>query len=189
VIEGGDRASILEERVILVDPSDSPLGTAEKLEAHRRGLLHRALSVVVVNPLGQVLMQRRAAGKYHSAGLWANTCCSHPRPGEPTEDAARRRLLQEMGVECDVEPVGSVLYRAPVGHDLIEHEYDHVFLGRWEGTPRPDPEEVQAWRWVDPAELRRALRHRPDRFAAWVEAVLLTAHGHGETSDPGAGRR
>lgn len=160
------------ERVILVDHNDTPTGTAEKLAAHREGLLHRAFSVLVLDTRGHALIQRRADGKYHSAGLWSNTCCSHPRPGETTIDAARRRLNEEMGFECPLEPAGSVLYRAPVGPGLVEHEYDHLFLGTWTGTPEPDPAEVSDWRWAPLPGLRRELLHHPERFTFWFRVAV-----------------
>jgi isopentenyl-diphosphate Delta-isomerase len=160
------------EQVILVDDADSPLGTAPKLAVHRDGRLHRALSVLVLNRGGELLIQRRAAGKYHSAGLWANTCCSHPRPHEATADAAHRRLQEEMGFDCPLEPAGALVYRAEVGGGLIEHEYDHLFLGRWDGTPRPDPAEVGGWRWVHPSDLVAWIRARPQDFAPWFPLAV-----------------
>jgi isopentenyl-diphosphate Delta-isomerase len=159
------------EQVVLVDPSGEDVGIAEKLGTHERGLLHRAFSVMVLNPAGELLMQRRAEDKYHSGGRWANTCCGHPRPGEVAADAARRRLGEEMGFSCPIEPVGTLLYRAEVGAGLVEHEYDHLFLGRWAGTPRPDPAEVAAWRWVGPRELRQWIEDRPAELASWFPLV------------------
>jgi isopentenyl-diphosphate Delta-isomerase len=160
------------ERVILVDEADVPLGTAPKLAVHRDGRLHRALSVLVLNDRGELLIQRRARDKYHSAGLWANTCCSHPRPGEATVDAAHRRLREEMGFDCPLEPAGAFAYRADVGGGLVEHEYDHLFLGQWAGAPRPNPAEVSAWRWVPPEELMAWIRARPHDFALWFPLAL-----------------
>jgi isopentenyl-diphosphate Delta-isomerase len=161
-----------EDRVILVDRADVPLGSAPKLAVHRDGRLHRAFSVLVLNRRGELLIQQRAAGKYHSEGLWANTCCSHPRPGEATEEAARRRLREEMGFDCALEPVGAFVYRADVGGGLVEHEYDHLFLGRWDGAPRPDPAEVGAWRWVQPRDLMSWIHARPWDFAPWFPLAV-----------------
>lgn len=160
------------EHVILVDRHDNELGVEEKLTAHRTGRLHRAFSVLVLNDAGAMLLQRRADGKYHSAGLWSNTCCSHPRPGEGTAEAARRRLREEMGFECDLEPVHDFIYRAEVGGGLVEHEYDHVFLGRWNGEPRPDPDEVGDWRWVPLPALRREVARQPSHFTYWFRVAL-----------------
>jgi isopentenyl-diphosphate Delta-isomerase len=160
------------ERVILVDRSDRPVGTAEKLAAHKSGRLHRAFSVVVLDGDGRVLLQQRALDKYHSPGLWSNTCCSHPRPGETTLGAAHRRLAEEMGFDCALRPVGSLLYRARVGQGLVEHEYDHVLVGNWEGTPAPDPAEVAAWRWADLPSLALEARRAPSRFTPWFHLLL-----------------
>src|SRR5687768_6652445 len=138
-----------EERVILVDGLDREIGSEEKLRAHRTGVLHRAFSVFVFDAHDRVLLQRRADGKYHSGGLWSNTCCGHPRPGESIESAALRRLRAEMGIlECKVRRVSSFLYRTAVGNGLVEHEVDHVVIGEWNGEPAPDPTEVSEWRWV-----------------------------------------
>jgi isopentenyl-diphosphate delta-isomerase len=162
----------MAEHVILVRPDDAPVGTAEKLHVHRTGALHRAFSVFVFRPDGAMLLQRRAADKYHSPGLWSNTCCSHPRPGEDTSAAAQRRLQEEMGFECDLASPFSFLYRADVGDGLIEHEYDHVFLGEWDGAPRPDPAEVSDWRWIRPDALLRELRTGPNRFTTWFHVAF-----------------
>ena len=159
------------ERVILVDERDAPVGELEKLEAHRRGTLHRAFSVFVLDGEGRVLLQRRAEAKYHSGGLWSNTCCGHPRPGEETRAAATRRLREEMGFECALEGVGAFVYHARVG-DLMEHELDHVFAGRFDGDPRPDPAEVAEWRWISMDELARDLEVHPERYTVWLANAL-----------------
>lgn len=161
-----------EEQVILVDTSDRPLGTAPKIAVHRDSRLHRAFSVFVFDPRGRFLLQRRAMGKYHSGGLWSNTCCGHPRPGEETSAAARRRLREEMGFDCTLEPAGSLIYRAELANGLVEHEYDHLFVGRYNGDPQPDPAEVLDWRWVKIPELHEELKLRPSDFTAWFEPAL-----------------
>ena len=160
------------ERVILVDEGDRELGSAAKLEVHRSGRLHRAFSVFVLNERGEVLMQRRAGDKYHSGGLWSNTCCGHPRPGEATAAAARRRLGEEMGLDCELEPLGAFTYRAELADGLVEHEVDHVFVGRAGGDPDPNPSEVGAWRGVRPSDLRREMRRAPERFTPWLAGAL-----------------
>lgn len=162
----------MSERVVLVDWLDRPVGTEEKLEAHRKGLLHRAFSVLIRNEQGDLLLQRRAGGKYHSGGLWSNTCCSHPRPEEELRSAARRRLSEEMGFETELEPAFSFVYRTELGGGLVEHEFDHVLLGRWEGVPRPDPEEVGDWRWAPVAVVRREIEQHPDRFTYWFRVIM-----------------
>jgi isopentenyl-diphosphate delta-isomerase len=161
----------MDERVILVDERDRPAGEAEKLAAHRQGRLHRAFSVFVLDASGRVLMQRRAATKYHSGRLWSNTCCGHPRPGEDTRAAAGRRLAEEMGFQCPLEPAGVFVYHASLG-DLVEHEYDHVFRGRFDGDPRPDPAEVEAWQWMELEALEAGLAACPGDYTVWLpEAV------------------
>jgi isopentenyl-diphosphate delta-isomerase len=164
------------EHVILVDKRDAELGVAEKLEAHRAGLLHRAVSVFVYASDGRLLLQQRSPGKYHSAGLWSNTCCSHPRPGEATAAAARRRLREEMGIECGLHPAFGFVYRAQLSNGLVEHEYDHVFLGHYSGDPVADPHEVERWRWSTPQEVDAELRTHPERFSAWFRLVFDRIH-------------
>jgi isopentenyl-diphosphate Delta-isomerase len=162
----------MEERVVLVDDHDGELGTESKLAAHVTGKLHRAFSVFVFDSAGRMLLQRRAATKYHSGGLWSNTCCGHPRPGEPVVAAATRRLREEMGFDCVLRPTFSFIYRAEVGNGLSEHEYDHVLVGRFDGTPNPSPEEVGAWRWADMDELSADVVEHADRYSAWFQIAL-----------------
>jgi len=159
------------ERVILVNEHDVVVGQAEKQAAHRAGALHRAFSVFVQDGAGRVLLQRRALSKYHSGGLWSNTCCGHPRPGEDTRAAAARRLREEMGLECSLEPAGAFVYRAQLG-ELVEHEYDHVFAGRFDGSPAPDPVEVAEWRWVGVEQLEKDLGAFPERYTVWLAQAL-----------------
>ena len=122
---------------------------------------------------GRVLLQQRAASKYHSAGLWSNTCCGHPRPDEPIAEAAARRLFEEMGLEIELRPLFRFLYRADVGPTMVEHELDHVYAGRFEGDPRPDPAEVAAWRWIGLEELRDEVMRRPQDFTSWLRILLV----------------
>ena len=158
----------ISEEMILVDEADRETGRGGKLAVHRAGLLHRAFSVFLWRE-GQLLLQRRAAGKYHSALLWANTCCSHPRPGEEVLDAARRRLREECGIDCPcLREAFCFTYRAELKNGLTEHEFDHVLLGYHKGGRfSPDPAEIAELRWWDTDEVRRALKERPDEFAAW----------------------
>ena len=157
------------EQVILVDRLDRELGRTEKMTAHIRGWLHRAFSVFVFDDRGFLLLQRRAHSKYHTPGLWSNTCCSHPRPGEPILQAADRRLQEEMGFSCDLSPAFGFVYRAEFPNGLTEHEFDHVVVGRWNGTPSPDPGEVADWRWIAPAALAAELasERRHLHFTPW----------------------
>ena len=161
-----------EERVILVDAEDAPIGTAGKLEAHERGALHRAFSVFVLNDAGEILLQRRAAMKYHGGGLWSNSCCGHPRPGEATAAAARRRLWEEMSIDCPLDPVFSFTYRAEMPGGLTEHEIDHVFVGRASLDPEPDPAEVEAWRWASPDQILAQLAEDPALYTPWFAEAL-----------------
>jgi isopentenyl-diphosphate delta-isomerase len=169
----------MEERVVLVDPRGAEIGTAEKLDAHRWARLHRAVSVFVFNGMGEVLLQRRSSGKYHSPGRWSNACCGHPRPGESPLGAARRRLVEEMGLECELTEVLRFTYRADVGGGLVEHEYDHVFLGRSNAVPRPDPAEAEAWCWMPLRALRESLCAAPERYTSWFPLALNQLGGRG----------
>lgn len=162
-----------DELVVLVDRHDTPTGVAPKYAAHRDGLLHRAVSVLLFDDSGRVLLQRRAAGKYHSPLLWSNTCCTHPRPNELPSEAGRRRLREEMGIaNCRLQPAGRFMYRAEMPGPLVEFEVDHVFVGRWSGTPRPDPREVASWRWRTLDELVRDVAALPGSHTAWLPNLL-----------------
>lgn len=158
--------------VILVDADDIAVGTAGKLDAHRRGLKHRAISALVRNAAGAFLLQRRNPAKYHSGGLWTNACCSHPYPGESVAAAAQRRLSQEMGIDCPLEPLFVLHYHTPVSDGLIENEVVHVFGGRYEGPVKPDPAEVSDWKWMPFAELSADVRANPERYTIWFREYL-----------------
>ena len=160
--------------VVLVNEEDHSLGTAEKLRAHTQGWLHRAFSVFMFDPQGRLLLQQRTGDKYHSGGLWSNTCCSHPRPGEAPLDAAHRRLSEEMGfTAASLTPVFQKTYNLPVDNDLVEHEHNHVFVGTTQApTIQPSAEEVSDWAWVHPSTLREDLTNRPDRYTAWFRLLI-----------------
>lgn len=155
-----------EEQVILVDQENQPLGLMGKMEAHLKGELHRAFSVFVFNSRGELLLQRRATHKYHSGGLWTNTCCSHPRDNESLEEAAHRRLVEEMGFDCELEYGFSFLYHQQVG-ELIEHELDHVFVGNYDGEPTVNPDEVDTWKAMSIDEVKADLEINPDNYTVW----------------------
>lgn len=161
-----------KEFVVLVDENDNEIGLAPKLNAHRTGELHRAFSVMLVDSQNRLLLQRRAFTKYHSGGRWANTCCGHPRDGESVIDAAERRLTEEMGIACRLTPAGSFIYRADVGNGLVEHELDHLLIGRFDGDPAPAPSEVVEWRWSSLEDVRRDLTANPDIYTAWFPDAL-----------------
>ena len=160
------------EKVILVDEHDNETGSMEKMEAHRSGALHRAFSVLIFNGKGDLLIQKRSKAKYHSAGLWTNTCCSHPRPGEKIEHAAKRRLKEEMGM--DVLPVLShkFIYKVNLGNGLTEHELDYVFFGVTEAAPVVNPTEVEDWKFISMDDLRNEMDKNPETFTHWFKIIL-----------------
>lgn len=161
-----------EERVILVDEHDNEIGTMEKIEAHEKALLHRAFSIFVFNDDGQMMLQQRALSKYHSPGLWTNTCCSHPRPGESLEEATGRRIVEEMGFSCDMQEVFNFIYTAPFDDGLTEHELDHVFIGTYNEDPEINPEEVASWMWVEVDELLTDVNENPENYTEWFKIAI-----------------
>lgn len=162
----------MEDYVVLVNQHDEEIGVMDKYQAHREGQLHRAFSVCVFNRKGELLLQRRHPEKYHSGGLWSNTCCSHPRPGEAVADAAQRRLQEEMGFQCAVEHLFGFVYHTELDNDLTEYEFDHVFIGRYDGIPAPNLEEVDKWEWVAPDALQRHMLHAPEAYTYWFRLML-----------------
>ncbi|NMG15765.1 isopentenyl-diphosphate Delta-isomerase [Aromatoleum bremense] len=162
----------MEDQVILVDLNDNQVGVADKMAAHRSGELHRAISIFVFDRTGQVLLQKRASTKYHSGGLWSNTCCSHPRPNEDTTNAAQRRLREEMGVNCELQEVFSFAYKTRFDNGLIENEYDHVFFGDHDGEPVLNPEEADDWKWMETKQLAADLREHPETYSFWLAACF-----------------
>jgi isopentenyl-diphosphate delta-isomerase len=162
----------MEEFVILVDQNDRETGTMEKMQAHREAMLHRAFSVFVFNSSGKLMLQQRALSKYHSPGLWTNTCCSHPRPGERTEDAAHRRMIEEMGFDCAMEEAFSFTYKAAFDNNLTEHEVDHVFIGISDRLPEINPEEVESYRFADMDRIRNEMMLNPENFTVWFRIAF-----------------
>jgi isopentenyl-diphosphate delta-isomerase len=167
--------NLMKDFVVVVNKRGKRTGVAEKMEAHQRGMLHRAFSVLLFNEKGEMLLQKRASGKYHFAGLWSNACCSHPRPGEKVLSAAGRRLREELGIECSLRKSGQIIYRF---HDkqtaLTEHEFDYVFTGRYEGTIDFNPEEVSAIRWVSLPELKHEMKTKAETFTPWFLEIMRT---------------
>lgn len=159
------------EKVVLVDKEDHKKGTEEKLKAHKENKLHRAFSVVIFNSDGELLLQKRAQEKYHSGGLWSNTCCSHPAPGENLKESAEKRLQEEMGFETELSEVYSFYYQKDF-EGLSEHEIDHVFVGSFDGDPDPDPSEAEDWRWVEPEKLKKEINEEPSRFSFWFQKIV-----------------
>jgi isopentenyl-diphosphate delta-isomerase len=162
----------MNDQVILVNRGDKQIGTMEKMEAHKKAKLHRAFSVFIFNSKKQMLLQRRALGKYHCGGLWTNTCCSHPRPGEETIDAAHRRLKEEMGFDTELKEVTEFIYKAEFENGLTEYEYDHVFFGAYEGKIKPDKKEVCDWKYIDIDELVKDVKNNPDNYTPWFKIIL-----------------
>ncbi|QEM82258.1 isopentenyl-diphosphate Delta-isomerase [Halomonas binhaiensis] len=162
----------MEEKIILIDNDDNPIGAEEKLKVHQLGLLHRAFSIFIFDSNGRLMLQRRALHKYHSAGLWTNTCCSHPRWGEATDDAATRRLREEMGFITNLLRVDSILYHAKVPGGLIEHEFDHIYIGLFDGSPKLNPDEADTWKWISISELFHEESTNPDQFTAWLTIIV-----------------
>jgi len=159
------------EKVILVNKKDKVIGVEEKMKAHLQGKLHRAFSIILFNKKGEVLIQKRAKSKYHSAGLWTNTCCSHPRPKEKIDQAAKRRLKEEMGIETDLKKIFSFIYKAKLG-SLVEYEFDHVFFGRFNGKPKPNEKEVEDWQWIKLAELKTDIAKNPQKYTTWFKIIF-----------------
>jgi isopentenyl-diphosphate delta-isomerase len=170
-------AASSRELVVLVDNADACVGILGKMEAHQRGALHRAISVSLNDSKGRLLLQKRAFGKYHSGGLWTNTCCGHPRPDEEAADAAHRRLMEEMGLDCALTPIFRTSYRAVVSNNLIENEFVHVFGGRFDGTPRPDPTEVEDWRWETVAAITADVARKPESYSVWFRRYIAEFRG------------
>ena len=162
----------MEEQVILVDEKDRQTGFAGKFEAHRKGHLHRAVSVFIFNSQGELLLQKRAKGKYHSSGLWSNTVCGHPLPGENTMDAANRRLQQEMGMKVALSTIGSFTYKEKVGNGLVEHELDHVYYGISDTVPVPDPSEAEDWKYISIEKLKADLLRQPELYTCWLKICV-----------------
>jgi len=162
----------MTDHVILVDTNDNAVGTMEKLQAHQEGVLHRAFSVLLFNSSGELLLQQRAFDKYHSGGLWTNTCCSHPLPGEDTIQASRRRLMEEMGIDMQPEFAYKFIYKTPLDQNLIEHELDHVFIGKFDGAPRINEREVADWKFTSMNWLREDVLKNPNNYTTWFRLIL-----------------
>ena len=157
------------EHVILVNEQDQQLGIMEKMAAHIVPRLHRAFSIFIFNSKGELLLQQRALSKYHSPGLWTNTCCSHPRNGETMEQATSRRLMEEMGMTCEMHEVFTFIYKAPVGLGLIEHEYDHVFFGQSDATPIINTDEVESWKYMSLDDISSDMKAHPEQYTEWFK--------------------
>ena len=160
------------EQVILVDENDQEVGAMEKLEAHKKGKLHRAFSVLLFNSKGEMLVQKRASNKYHSGGLWSNACCSHPRPGESMVDAVERRLREELGVNLKPEFSFKFIYNISFANNLTEFEYDHVFTGRFDGEPKVNGDEIEDWKFINTQDLANDINSNPENYTHWFKIIL-----------------
>ena len=165
-------ANNMEEEVILVNEQDEQTGTIEKMEAHRKALLHRAFSIFIFNNKGEMLLQQRAMGKYHSPGLWTNTCCSHPRPGEDVDTAASRRLKEEMGIDTSLQKIFDFIYRTEFDNGLTEFEFDHVYTGIYNGQLKPDKQEVHDYCFRSMEDIEQDLHRRPEKYSAWFKIAF-----------------
>ena len=167
---------MMEEHVILVDKDDKQIGLMPKMEAHEKALLHRAFSVFTFNDKGELLLQQRAASKYHSPLLWTNTCCSHQRNGETSLEAGKRRLQEEMGFTCDLEEVFSFIYKAPFDNGLTEHELDHVLVGTWNENPTINTDEVESFKWMRLEDVQTEIEAHPERYTAWFKIIFKESY-------------
>lgn len=162
----------MTEFVVLVDKEDNPIGKEEKLRAHLKGSLHRAFSLFVFNSREQLLIQKRSDLKYHTPGLWSNSCCSHPRPGETSFSAAKRRISEEMGFSCNIRSLFSCYYYMELNNKLIEHEKNQILIGNYDGEPNPDPQEVSDWKWLTLDNLTEEIKVSPGQFTPWFLLIM-----------------
>ena len=167
-----------QEKVILVNEKDEQIGLMEKIEAHEKALLHRAFSVFVFNDKNELMIQQRALSKYHSPGLWTNTCCSHQREGETNVDAGKRRLQEEMGFTTDLKDTISFIYKAPFDNGLTEHEFDHILVGNFEGEPALNPEEVAEWKWMSLEAIEADMKENPSIYTEWFKIIFDKYYSH-----------
>lgn len=167
-----------EEQVILVNERDEQIGLMPKMEAHERALLHRAFSVFVFNEQNELMIQQRAFGKYHSPGLWTNTCCSHQRVGESNVEAGKRRLQEEMGFSTELRDTVSFIYKAPFDNGLTEHEFDHILVGEYNGEPNLNPDEVNDWKWVSLEALKEDMVVHPEIYTEWFKIIFDNYYKH-----------
>ncbi len=161
-----------EEQVILVNEHDEQIGLMSKLEAHEKAVLHRAFSIFLFNSKGELLLQQRAASKYHSPLLWTNTCCSHQRQGESNIEAGRRRLQEEMGIDCELKEVFSFIYKAPFDNGLTEHELDHVMVGEFDGEPIINRDEVEDFKWMSLEAVKNNMLEKPETYTVWFKIIF-----------------
>jgi isopentenyl-diphosphate delta-isomerase len=161
-----------ENYVILVDEKDNPLGTMEKIEAHEKARLHRAFSVFIYNSKNELMLQQRALTKYHTPGLWTNTCCSHQKLEESNIEAGKRRLQEEMGFSTELKETISFIYKAPFENGLTEHEFDYILVGEYENGPQPNPDEVNDWKWMSLDDIENDINKNPNLYTEWFKIIF-----------------
>lgn len=169
---------MIEEQVILVNNYDEKIGLMSKQEAHEKALLHRAFSVFIFNDKNELMLQQRALHKYHSPGLWTNTCCSHQRDGESSIDAGRRRLMEEMGFTVELKETTSFIYKTPFENGLTEHEFDHILVGEYNDKPNINSEEVASWKWVPLKNVKKNIKTNPEEYTSWFKIIFDKFHQH-----------
>jgi isopentenyl-diphosphate delta-isomerase len=162
----------MTEFVILVDEKDNQIGTGEKLDTHKKGILHRAFSIIIYNTKGEMMLQLRAKTKYHGGGLWTNACCGHPRPGEDLMAAMKRRLREEMGFECELTKMFEYIYQVKLDKGMTEHEFLHVFKGTFDGVPNLNPEEADDWKWISMKDLKTDMKKNPQNYTPWFKLSM-----------------
>jgi isopentenyl-diphosphate delta-isomerase len=167
-----------EENVILVNENDEQIGLMPKMEAHEKAVLHRAFSVFIFNDKNELMLQQRAWSKYHSPGLWTNTCCSHQRDGESNIQAGKRRLMEEMGFVVELKESISFIYMAPFDNGLTEHEYDHILIGKYNDVPSINTDEVADWKWMSLKEVKRDMELHPELYTAWFKIIFEKFYEH-----------
>ncbi len=172
---------MIEEKVILVNEKDEKIGLMPKMEAHEKALLHRAFSVFVFNNKNELMLQKRALHKYHSPGLWTNTCCSHQRDGETSIEAGKRRLQEEMGFVTELEESISCIYKAPFDNGLTEHELDHILIGSYNGEPAINEDEVASWKWMPLEQVKDDIQEHPEQYTAWFKIIFERFYSHLES--------
>ena len=167
-----------EEKVILVNENDEQIGLMPKMEAHEKAVLHRAFSVFIFNDKNELMLQQRALSKYHSPGLWTNTCCSHQRDGEANIEAGKRRLMEEMGFKTNLKETISFIYKAPFDNGLTEHELDHIMVGHYNDEPNINPDEVESWKWMDMHDVKVDISLHPEDYTAWFKIIFEKFYDH-----------
>lgn len=171
-ITSSNQQNQTQEFITIVNEQDQIIGYEEKIKVHQLGLLHRAFSVFIINDKGETMLQKRAVTKYHSGGLWTNTCCGHPRENETILQAANRRLQEEMGIQTELKEVGTIHYQAALDHDLQENEIDHIIVGKFNDNPKLNGQEAENWQWISLEELKNDIENHPENYTIWLKIII-----------------